>query len=81
MICSKEKVRRLKFGTSLEVQLLRLCASTAWGTGLILGQGTKIPHAARWLEKKKSKKTKFILKKKRLKFIWSKGIELQMEAE
>ena len=27
------------------VQLLRLCASTAGGTGSIPGQGAKIPHA------------------------------------
>ena len=32
-------------GTSLVVQWLRPCASTAGGTGLIPGQGTKIPHA------------------------------------
>ena len=32
-------------GTSLEVQWLRLHASTAGGTGLIPGQGTKTPHA------------------------------------
>ena len=31
--------------TSLTVQWLRLCASTAGGAGLIHGQGTKIPHA------------------------------------
>ena len=32
-------------GTSAVVQWLRLRASTAGGTGLILGWGTKIPHA------------------------------------
>ena len=32
-------------GTSLVVQWLRLRASTAGGTGLIPGWGTKIPHA------------------------------------
>ena len=32
-------------GTSLAVQWLRLCASTARGTGSITGQGTKISHA------------------------------------
>ena len=31
--------------TSLVVQWLRLRTSTAWGTGSIPGQGTKIPHA------------------------------------
>ena len=33
-------------GTSLAVQCLRLCASTAGGIGSIPGWGTKIPHAA-----------------------------------
>ena len=33
-------------GTSLAVQLLRFYASTTRGLGLILGWGTKIPHAA-----------------------------------
>ena len=32
-------------GTSLAVQWLRLCSSTAEDKGLIPGQGTKIPHA------------------------------------
>ena len=40
-------------GTSLVVQWLRLWASTAGGTGSILGQRTKIPHAARCGQKKK----------------------------
>ena len=34
-------------GTSLAVQRLRLCASTAGGAGSIPGWGTKIPHAVR----------------------------------
>ena len=40
-------MRNLKYypGTSLAVQWLRLHASTAGGTDLIPGQGTKIPHA------------------------------------
>ena len=33
-------------GTSLVVQWLRLQASNTGGEGLIVGQGTKIPHAA-----------------------------------
>ena len=33
-------------GTSLAVQRLRFCASTARGVDSIPGQGTKIPHAA-----------------------------------
>ena len=42
-------------GISLPVQWLRLCASSAEGTGLIPGQGTKIPpvmwHSQRNLKK------------------------------
>ena len=34
-------------GISLVVQWLRLCTSTAGDVGLIPGQGTKIPHAAK----------------------------------
>ena len=34
-------------GTSLLVQWLRLCASSARGKGLIPGRGTKIPHVTR----------------------------------
>ena len=40
-------------GTSLAIQWLRLCASTAGGTGLIPGQGTKIPYATQYGKKKK----------------------------
>ena len=39
--------------TSLVVQWLRLCASTAGGMGLIPGRGTKIPHAVLHSRKKK----------------------------
>ena len=43
-------------GTYLAVQWLRLCAPTAWGTGSIPGQETKIPHAEIWpMGKKKGK--------------------------
>ena len=38
-------IRKNKIGTSLEIQLLRLCTSTAGGTGLIPGWGTNILHA------------------------------------
>ena len=38
-------------GTSLVVQWLRLCASNAWGAGLIHGQGSKIPHGCGILDK------------------------------
>ena len=36
-------------GNSLTVQWLGLCTSTAEGTSLFLGQGTKIQHALAWL--------------------------------
>ena len=42
-------------GTSLVVQWLRLQASTIGSMGLIPGQGTKIPHAARRGQKAKTK--------------------------
>ena len=45
---------RVVIGSSLAVQWLVLHASTAGGTGLIPGQGTKIPHAM-WQKKKKKK--------------------------
>ena len=44
-------------GTSLAVRWLRLCASTAGGTGSIPGRGTKIPHAA-WCGQTNKNKTK-----------------------
>ena len=40
------------------VQWLRLCTSNAEGMDSIPGQGTKIPHAARFRKKKKKKKKK-----------------------
>ena len=40
------------------VQWLRLCASTAGGTGLIPGWGTKIPHAVWYGQKKKREREK-----------------------
>ena len=43
-------------GTSLVVQWLGLCASTARGMGSIPGPGTKIPQAARCSQKKLRKK-------------------------
>ena len=44
-------LKTLVQGTSLVIQGLRLCASTAGGAGLIPGWGTKIPHAARCCKK------------------------------
>ena len=46
--------KKKKKGTSLVVQWVRPYTSTAGGVGLILGRGTKIPHAP-W--PKKNKKT------------------------
>ena len=43
--------------TSLAVQWLRLCASTAGGEGLIPGRGIKIPHAGGYSKKKKEEKS------------------------
>ena len=42
-------------GTSLVVQWLRHCASTAEGMGPILGGGTKIPYAQRCNKQKEGK--------------------------
>ena len=46
----------VRAGISLVVQWLRLRDSTAGGTGLILGLGTKIPHAAGRGQKLKTNK-------------------------
>ena len=40
-------------GLPLAVQWLKPCAPNTWGTGSLPGQGTKIPHAAWWGQKKK----------------------------
>ena len=48
----------LKSETSLVVQWLRLCASTAGGIGSIPGWGTKIWHAVQSGQKEKEKKRK-----------------------
>ena len=42
-------LKQFKWGISLGVRWLRLCASKVGGTGLIPGQGTKIPmpHGAK----------------------------------
>ena len=42
-------------GTSLVIQWLTLQASIAGSSGLILGQGIKILHAAGWPRKKRRK--------------------------
>ena len=44
-------------GTSLVVQLLRICISKAGDTGLIPGRGTKISYAVRQLNLQASVKT------------------------
>ena len=43
---SKVNARELRKGTSLGVQWLRPCTSSAGGTGLTPGWRTKIPHGA-----------------------------------
>ena len=53
-------IKRYIVGNSLAVQWLGLRASTAGGTGLIPGRGTKFPHAA-WHSLKK-----FFNKKKKI---------------
>ena len=47
-------IKKIYIGTSLVVQWLRLCTSTAGGAGLIPGQGTVIPSAVHCGQKKKS---------------------------
>ena len=46
-------------GISVVVQWFRLSTSTAGGSGLIFGQGTKIPHATQRGQKKKNDKVIF----------------------
>ena len=59
-------VARDNRGTSLAVQWSRLHTSTAGGTGLIPGQGTKILHATARCGQKKKKKRKKERKKKEI---------------
>ena len=49
------KFKLVQLGTSLAVQWLRPCASTAGGTGLIPGRGTRIPCTAPHGQKKEKK--------------------------
>ena len=49
-------------GTPLVVQWFRLSTSTAGGSDLIFGQGTKIPHATQHGQKKKTQNDKVIFK-------------------
>ena len=53
------------------LQWLRLHAPSAEGTGSIPGQGTKIPRAAQWGQKRKrqKKKTRYYM----IRFIWHSG--------
>ena len=51
-------LKNLTSGTSLAVQWLRLCTSTAGDPGSIPGRGTKIPHATRCSQKTKTKTNK-----------------------
>ena len=45
MILHITVLKLVPMGTSLAIQWLTLCSSTAQSVGLIPGQGTKIPHA------------------------------------
>ena len=58
--------------TSLVVQWLRLCVSTALCAGLIPGLGTKISYAMWGRHKKKKKKKKKIHPVSREKSVWVK---------
>ena len=59
LLSTFHKQKKASSGTSLAVQWLRLCASSAGDVGLIPGQGTKILHAVgRGQKKKKTTKTK-----------------------
>ena len=57
------QIRNRNSGTALVIQWLRLCSSNAGGAGLILSQGTKIPHAEWWSQKKKKRQAKTNKKK------------------
>ena len=50
-----KKIQKKKDGTSLVIQWLGLCASTAGGMGSIPSQGIGIPHASKWGQKKTRK--------------------------
>ena len=54
LIISNSAIKIIKIGTSLVVQWLIVCSSSAEGTGLIPGRGPKIPHAA-WHGKRRQK--------------------------
>ena len=55
IILNGHTLKITRFGISLEVQGLKPHASTEGGSGSIFGLGTKIPHAARCGQKKKTK--------------------------
>ena len=52
------QIRNRNSGTPLVIQWLRLCISNAGGEGLILSQGTKIPHAELCSQKKSKQANK-----------------------
>ena len=60
--CNFSIKKKPSIGTSLEVQWLRLHASSAGGMGLILGGRTKIPHASQHSQKIKNKPTSITYK-------------------
>ena len=49
------RIKTLTAGISLVVQWLRLCTSTAGGTGSIPGWTAKIPHAMGYVQEKKKR--------------------------
>ena len=57
------RCRKQTYGTSLAVQQLRLCTSTAGGAGSIPGGGTKFLLAAQRDQKKKEKENKLMVTK------------------
>ena len=57
---SEDSPKKGNIGISLVVQWLRLHTSIAGGTGTNPGQGTKIPHASWYGQKKKKENPKVI---------------------
>ena len=69
------EIRNRNSGTSLVIQWLRLCISNAGGVGLILSQGTKIPHAELCSQKKSKQASKnrqifSVIRRKKSKVLW-----------
>ena len=65
------RASRMKWGTFLMVQWLRLWTSTAGGVGSILGWGTKTPRATWHGQTNKQKQTKKTLYSRQMSFLLS----------